>query len=70
MIQPNSFSLKNQSFKLLPTPFYLHVHNITTPRLIPMRMSNAASHKRSTKGPHIREDDCPLPVYLSLLVYG
>ena len=33
-----------------------------------MLMSNAASQKRSTKGPQFSKDDCDLPVYLFLLL--
>ena len=44
-------------------------YTISTPsRLFCVRMSNAASPKKSTKGPHISEDDCSLPAFLSWLV--
>ena len=36
--------------------------DITT-RLFRMRMSNAATQIRSTKGPLLREDYCTLPVF-------
>ena len=67
MTQPNSiFFHKNQSFKLLQTFCNL------PPRLFHTSMS-AIEHcrklKRSTQGPHIGEDSCTFPVYLSLLVY-
>ena len=55
-----------ESIKRLPTIFIIE---ILPPRLFHIRMSNAASQKRSTKGPLFRKDDCTLPVYLYLLVY-
>ena len=39
-------------------------------QIFQMRMSHAASQKRSTKGPLFREDDCTLPVFIYLLAYG
>ena len=61
------FSHKINKLSFCQTNFLYR--EILQPRVFHTPMRNAAILKRSTKGPHFKEDDCTLPVYLFLLFY-